>query len=152
MKHKFRNIPIIGVLIAAVLLVAFAPIPTPDMIPTERYFQVGASSFEFSPAELNVNPGDHITIELAATDVVHGLYIDGYNLEVSAEPGQPATLTFIADRPGSFRTRCSVTCGDMHPFMIGKLNVGPNMLFWRGIGITLIAMLAVIFIPRRHAL
>ena len=152
MKHKFHNLPIFAVLIPAVLLVAFAPLPTLRVYPIDRNFQVAASSFEFSPAELNVNPGDRVTIELVATDVVHGLYIDGYDLEVSAEPGQTATLTFVADRPGSFRTRCSATCGDMHPFMIGKLNVGPNMLLWRGISLTLIAMLAVIFIPRRHAL
>jgi len=152
MKHKFHNLPIFALLIPAVLLVVFAPLPTLRVYPIDRNFQVAASSFEFSPAELNVNPGDRVTIELVATDVVHGLYIDGYDLEVSAEPGQIATLTFVADRPGSFRTRCSVTCGNMHPFMIGKLNVGPNMLLWRGISLTLLVMLAVIFIPRRHAL
>jgi heme/copper-type cytochrome/quinol oxidase subunit 2 len=152
MKHKFRNLRFFRVLIPAALLVAFAPFPTPDVTPTERYFQVEAKSFEFFPAELYVNPGDHVTIELIATDVVHGLFIDGYDLEVKSEPGQPATLTFVADRPGSFRTRCSVTCGDMHPFMIGKLHVGPNRLLWRGMGLTLLAVLAVILLPRRYAL
>ncbi len=152
MKQKFRNLRFFSVLIPAALLVALAPFPTPDVTPTERNFQVKASSFEFFPAELNVNLGDHVTIELTATDVVHGLFIDGYDLEVRAEPGQPVTLTFVADRPGSFRTRCSVTCGDMHPFMIGKLHVGPNRLLWRGMGLALIAVLAVILLPRRYEL
>lgn len=152
MKRNFRDLRVLGGLFFAALMVAFSPLPMPNVAPTERFFRVDASSFEFSPAELNVNPGDRVTIELAATDVIHGLYIDGYDLKVSAEPGQPATLSFVADHAGSFRTRCSVTCGDMHPFMIGKLHVGPNSLLWRGIGLTLLAVLAVIFTPQRHAL
>ena len=83
-----------------------------------------------------------MTIELTSNDVVHGLYLDGYKLEISADPGQTASLTFVADRPGSFRFRCSVTCGELHPFMIGKLKVGQNSLFWRGIGLAVIVMLA----------
>jgi heme/copper-type cytochrome/quinol oxidase subunit 2 len=74
--------------------------------------------------------------------VVHGLSIDGYNLETTADPGQTARLTFVADRQGSFRFRCTVTCGNMHPFMIGKLRVGQNALLWRGAllaGLVLIA-------------
>ena len=61
------------------------------------------------PAALNtvrqsckVNPGDRVTIELVATDVVHGLSIDGYNLETTADPGKTASITFTADRSGSF--------------------------------------------------
>jgi len=59
--------------------------------------------------------GDHVTIDLVSTDVVHGLYLDGYDLNVTADPGQTATLSFVADRSGSFRFRCSVTCGALHP-------------------------------------
>jgi len=104
----------------AALLVAFVPFPTAQVEPAERTVQVAASSFEFSPAEISVNPGDLITIELTSRDVVHGLYLDGYGLQVSADPGQTETLTFTADRSGTFRFRCSVTCGDLHPFMIGR--------------------------------
>ena len=131
------------ILSITVLLVAFAPLPllTPD--PVSRTFHVEASSFEFSPAVLNVNPGDRITIELTSTDVVHGLYLDGYALQVSADPGQTETLTFTADRSGTFRFRCSVTCGDLHPFMIGKLRAGPNVLFWRGAGLAIVAVFAI---------
>jgi heme/copper-type cytochrome/quinol oxidase subunit 2 len=83
---------------------------------------------------------------VSATDVVHGLYIDGYNLDVTADPGQPARLTFIADRAGSFRFRCSVTCGSLHPFMTGKLNVGPDWLFWKAIAASLMTVAAGVFL------
>jgi heme/copper-type cytochrome/quinol oxidase subunit 2 len=130
------------VLAGLALLVVFLPIPVKATTSTERTFHIQASRFEYSPAELAVNPGDRVTIELTATDVVHDLSIDGYDLETTADPGQTARLTFIADRQGSFRFRCTVTCGNMHPFMIGKLQVGQNALLWRGgllAGLVLIA-------------
>ena len=132
----------LSVFIIAGLLVAFTPLPIARDEPTNRIFHVDASSFAFSPAELRVNPGDQVTIELTSSDVVHGLYLDGYNMQISADPGQTTELTFIADQAGSFRFRCSVTCGDLHPFMIGKLHVGPNLLLWRGAGLAILAALA----------
>ena len=96
-----------------------------------------------------VNPGDRVTIELVSTDVVHGMYIDGYDLDVQADPGQPQRLTFIADRAGMFRFRCSVTCGELHPFMIGKLHVGQNTLLWRGMGLAVLLGFAGIWMVRQ---
>ena len=139
----------LSVFIIAGLLVAFTPLPITRDEPTNRIFHVDASSFAFSPAELKVNPGDHVTIELTSNDVVHGLYLDGYNLQISADPGLTTELTFIADQAGSFRFRCSVTCGDLHPFMIGKLHVGPNLLLWRGAGLAILAALAGVWRDRQ---
>jgi plastocyanin len=116
-----------------VLVVLLAPVSLPSPDPQERTFRIKAGDFAYSPATLHVNPGDRITIELVSTDVVHGIYVDGYDLELTADPGQTGRLSFIADRPGSFRFRCSVTCGALHPFMIGKLKVGSNWLLWKGL-------------------
>jgi heme/copper-type cytochrome/quinol oxidase subunit 2 len=77
-------------------------------------------------------------------DVVHGFYLDGYGVSVTADPGQTARLTFTADRSGSFRFRCNITCGALHPFMIGKLQVGPNTWLLRAIGLTLLAALSLL--------
>jgi plastocyanin len=116
-----------------VLVVLLAPVSFPSPNPKERTFRIQAGNFAYSPATLHVNPGDRVTIELVSTDVVHGIYVDGYDLELTADPGQTGRLSFVADRPGSFRFRCSVTCGALHPFMIGKLKVGSNWLFWKGL-------------------
>ncbi len=129
-------------LASLVFLVLSLPIPANATIPVERIFKIEASQFAYNPAVLSVNPGDKVTIELSATDVVHGLAIDGYDLETTSDPGQTARLTFVADQQGSFRFRCTVTCGNMHPFMIGKLQVGQNHLFWRGILLAFLALLA----------
>lgn len=131
------------------LAVAVVPAPVSVAAPADRLIRVEASAFEYAPGVIDVNPGDRVTLELAATDVVHGLYIDGYDLSVTADPGQPARLTFVADRPGSFRIRCSVTCGPLHPFMIGKLNVGPNWMLARAIGVAALAAFAGAWLIRK---
>lgn len=131
-----------AVLALLALLIAFLPIPGIAAEPVERTFHIQASQFAYAPAVLSVNPGDRVTIELLATDVVHGLSVDGYDLETTSDPGQTARLTFIADRQGSFRFRCTVTCGNLHPFMIGKLQVGQNALLWRGVLLAGLVLLA----------
>jgi len=131
------------------LLVIFVPIPVGATAPTERTFHVDARRFEYDPAILKVNPGDRVTIELAATDVVHGLAIEGYNLETTADPGKTARLSFMADQRGTFRFRCTVTCGNMHPFMTGKLEVGQNTLLWRAIALTGLVLVAVVWMGRK---
>jgi heme/copper-type cytochrome/quinol oxidase subunit 2 len=135
----------------AALVVAFAPFPG-DSSParTVHTFRVEASQFAYSPSELSVNPGDTVIIQLVSTDVVHGLYIDGYGLSVEADPGQTKTLVFTANKPGSFRFRCNVTCGAMHPFMIGKLHVGANMSQVRGAGLSLLGVLALTLFGKRN--
>jgi heme/copper-type cytochrome/quinol oxidase subunit 2 len=140
MKFSLKGTWIAAGIVA--LLILAVPLPAGFAASSERTFHIQASRFEYSPPVLRVNPGDRVTIELEATDVVHGLLIDGYNLEMTADPGQTSRLTFLADRPGAFRFRCSVTCGNMHPFMIGKLYVGQNMLLLRAsaLGILLVGL------------
>ena len=121
------------------------PFPMQHGQPAERHFQVEASRFAYSPSIFQVNRGDRITINLLSTDVVHGLAVDGYDVQVTSDPGQSARLSFIADRSGSFRFRCTVTCGAMHPFMIGKLQVGDNSLLWRAAGLAVLAVLTVLW-------
>jgi len=138
-------------LVIAGLVVAFAPLPVQSIAPQERIFRIEAGQFAYSPSELKVNPGDTVTIQLVSTDVVHGLYVDGYDISVEADPGQTATLAFIADKPGSFRFRCNVTCGAMHPFMIGKLNVGSNNWLFRSIGLIALGMVGVMVSTKQKA-
>jgi len=67
--------------------------------------------------------------------VVHGLYVDDYGVGITADPGQTTRLTFVADKAGTFALRCFAPCGPLHPFMVGKLNVGSNWLLWRAMGV-----------------
>lgn len=62
-----------AVFVGLILVVWFTPFPAAATTPTERTFQIEARRFEYNPAILTVNPDDRVTIELTATDVVHGL-------------------------------------------------------------------------------
>ena len=130
--------------VMAGLVMAFVPWPVPAVSPQARTFRLDARQFAYSPSELHVNPGDTVTIQVVSTDVVHGLYVDDYDISVEADPGQTATLTFIANKAGSFRFRCNVTCGAMHPFMIGRLTVGKNDWLLRSIGLAVLAVIGVV--------
>ncbi len=105
--------------------------------------------YAYAPAVIGIQRGDTVDINLVATDVVHGLYLEGYDLSVDADPGQTARLSFVADQPGSFRFYCSVACGPLHPFMSGRLKVGGSRLFWRILGLALIAGAAVSLVRLR---
>jgi len=119
--------------------------------PQTRQVTLTASQFAFDPPILHVNRGDRVILTLQAADVVHGLYLDGYDLQARVEPGLPRQLEFIADRSGKFRYRCSVSCGSLHPFMIGELVVTPNDTFIRLAGLALITAAGVLTYLRRCA-
>lgn len=140
-----------GFVVLAVLaaLILFLPLPASASPPAERTFHIAASQFAYTPAVLKANAGDRVTIELSATDVVHGLAIDGYDLATTSDPGQTSRLTFTADKAGSYRFRCTVTCGNLHPFMTGKLQVGMNSSLWRGGMLAVLALLAAFWTVRR---
>ena len=92
----------------------------------EKFFEVKAKKFSYTPNIIEVNKGELVRIRLVSEDVHHGFFIDGYGISTSAHPGQEGSLKFTADKPGRFSFRCSVTCGEFHPYMVGYLVVKPN--------------------------
>lgn len=115
--------------LAAVAAGSFLPAAFASSQGETREFVIEARTFEYSPSRIEVNLGDTVILRLRPKDVTHGLYLDGYGLKTSAAPTVPGVpggegvLKFVADKPGKFRFRCSLTCGNLHPFMIGELNV-----------------------------
>ena len=149
MAVKLRSSLAGGLVVVAALIVAFAPLPSGRAAqPAAHTIRVQASQFSYSPSVIDVQQGDTVTLELVSQDVVHGLYVDGYGVSTQADPGQVRTLTFVASRPGSFRIRCSVTCGALHPFMIGRLNVGPDLTLLRSMGLAFVGVLGLALFAR----
>ncbi len=139
MKHFRLVIPFV------VLAFAILILPIPDSgTPGVKHITLDAAQFEFLPGRLSVNQGDHVIITLAASDVVHGFYLDGYGIEERVEPGLTKSIEFVADQAGKFRFRCSVPCGSFHPFMIGELVVGSNIPFWRATGLVGVGLAGVL--------
>jgi heme/copper-type cytochrome/quinol oxidase subunit 2 len=137
-------VPFVG--LALVVLLLPAPLASE---PVTRQVTISADQFAFDPPVLRVNRGDRVRLTLKATDVVHGFYLDGYGIETRVEPGISEQVEFVADRAGKFRYRCSVSCGTLHPFMIGELVVEPNLTYARAIGLTLLVLGGTLFYLRR---
>jgi len=120
--------------------------------PQDRTFIITAHKYAYDPPVLWVNRGDRIRLQLVAQDVTHGFYLEGYNVDAKMRPEngtfwvrQPAQgesykeveeISFVANRSGKFRYRCSITCGYMHPFMQGELIVRPNYLYSASVGLS----------------
>lgn len=129
------------VVVALVILLAPMPFSTR---PDTHTINMTADQFAFDPPVLRVNQGDRVRLTLQASDVVHGFHLDGYGLQQRVEPGLSQQIEFVADKAGKFRYRCSVSCGTLHPFMIGELVVGPNLPFVRTVGLLLVAVAATL--------
>jgi plastocyanin len=137
--HYLTLLPFVGLALA----ILFLPIPV-FADPVTHDVAMNLEQFAFEPPVLHVNQGDRVRLTLQATDVVHGFYLDDYKLDARVEPGISQQVEFVADRVGKFRYRCSISCGTLHPFMIGELVVSPNLVFIRAIGLTLVVMVATL--------
>lgn len=120
--------------------------------PQERSITIRARQYGYEPGVIRVNRGDRIHLKFQSDDVVHGFYLEGYDLDLTIlpresevevrRPSQPDTVAtveevvFTADRTGKFRYRCSHTCGFLHPFMLGELVVAPNRLLPVSVGLS----------------
>jgi heme/copper-type cytochrome/quinol oxidase subunit 2 len=118
--------------------------------PQPQLINVLAQRFSYTPNRISVRKGQRITLRLESLDVLHGLYLDGYGIDIKARPGQVGQATFTADRPGRFSFRCSETCGEFHPYMVGFFEVTPNTRFVLFAGATG-AMFLVILFARSNA-
>jgi heme/copper-type cytochrome/quinol oxidase subunit 2 len=138
LRHVTR--PRLIVATFALLALAFLVVPLGNGTSSaERTVHIDATQFEFEPGRIHVNQGDRVVIKLTASDVVHGFYLDGYGIERRVEPGVMQEITFVANKAGKFRYRCAVSCGPLHPFMIGELVVNANTPYWRALGVVLSA-------------
>lgn len=75
-----------------------------------KEFTVNGSNFEFDPATIKVKKGDTVKISFVDDDGMHNLVIDGYNVSTKTiGPGKQDSVTFVADKAGSFKYFCSVS-------------------------------------------
>ncbi len=121
-KITLLSFGLVGVLLALFLFQSVKAAEPPAV----RELTIHAMAFQFDPSTFSVNEGDRVKITLVADDVSHGMYIDGYDVNIVARPKENAKTEFVANKVGNFRYRCSETCGAMHPFMIGEMTVAPN--------------------------
>lgn len=134
--------------------------------PQDRYVTVTAQKYAYDPPVLRINQGDRVHLRLVSKDVTHGFYLEGYDMDArvrsedtgftmrrplsSKEYQAVDEITFVANRAGKFRYRCSSTCGYMHPFMQGEMIVSPNYLFNSSVGLSLGLVVGLLWSFRRE--
>ena len=105
-----------------------------------KEYNIKIERFKYTPEVIKVNKGDRVRLNIDSVDVEHGFYLDGYGIDKLIPEKGFKTIEFVATKSGAFRFRCSKTCGPFHPFMVGKMVVGPNFNFWG-------AIVTAMFIP-----
>lgn len=80
-------------------------------------------TYRWEPAVVVVFQGDEVTLEiLGVNGAVHSSHIEGYVKDFTVKRGQLTTVSFVADKVGTFRIVC-----DTHvPSMTGYLVVLPR--------------------------
>jgi len=72
-------------------------------------FDVKGVNFEFDVKEIRVKEGDTVTINFSSTEGFHDLVIDEFNAATAqVRPGTPTSVTFVADKAGTYEYYCSV--------------------------------------------
>jgi nitrous-oxide reductase len=78
---------------------------------------------QFKPDTLRAARGDKVILHLTnvekTPDATHGFAIPRYNINVSLDPGEVATVEFVADAEGSFAMYCTEFCSALHLEMQG---------------------------------
>lgn len=88
-----------------------------------KTFNVTATSFVFSLKEVRVNKGDTVKINFTNSEGLHDWVIDEFNAKsLRIQAGQTSTVTFVADKTGTFEYYCSVG-NHRAQGMMGKLIV-----------------------------
>ncbi len=84
----------------------------------------------FTPDIIRVTEGDHVHIHITnleqSQDATHGFALNGYNIDLSLEPGEHDDVDFVADRAGVFPMYCTEFCSALHLEMAGYFLVAPK--------------------------
>ncbi|MDW8098663.1 MAG: Sec-dependent nitrous-oxide reductase [Anaerolineae bacterium] len=83
----------------------------------------------YTPERVEVKKGDHVIWHITnverARDATHGFALPGYNINLSLEPGETATIEFDATQDGVFTYYCTEFCSALHLEMAGYFLVQP---------------------------
>lgn len=82
-----------------------------------RVIDIKASRYKFEPDPIVVSLGEKVRLVATSTDVVHGLAISEFKVNISIPVGKTESIEFVADKKGNFHAYCSVYCGPGHGHM-----------------------------------
>lgn len=151
----------------AIMLPLLLPFISGDpQTPATHTIDIEAKKYGYSPSRIVVNKGDTIILKPTSLDVTHGFLLDGYPIEaiikqkgiaflkytweddtgrLNTDWDKVSEIEFVADTAGKFTFRCTQTCGNLHPFMIGELIVKPNTPYRLFISLSVWTVFSLLF-------
>jgi len=114
MRMQRRRLLAAGIATAAFGAAAFAQ---------EKVIRIVAKKFEYSPAEITLQKGVPVVLELTTEDVAMGFYAPDLKIDVEIVPGKTIQVRLLPEKAGSFDVSCNIFCGDGHEDMGGKIHV-----------------------------
>jgi cytochrome c oxidase subunit II len=79
--------------------------------------------FSFTPECIVVPADTSITLRATSADVVHGILVEGTNINTMLVPGYVSVLPMRFDKPGDHAMPCQEFCGIGHQGMWGRVKV-----------------------------
>ncbi|MHA6258505.1 cupredoxin domain-containing protein [Sporosarcina sp. CAU 1771] len=80
---------------------------------------ISAINFEFDQAEYTVNAGEKVKITFKNEEGMHGIAIDGLDVDIKGD----GEATFTPTEPGEYTIYCNIACGAGHADMKSTLIV-----------------------------
>jgi cytochrome c oxidase subunit 2 len=84
----------------------------PESGQVTKEFTIWARQFDFTPAVITVQQGDHVRVNLKTADVAHGWYIDGYDVNIKVSGDKTESVEFTVDKAGIFQYACGLEYED----------------------------------------
>jgi len=107
-------------LLGAVALPLNASTPRPRRVDVVIEAHMG----HFTPQVIRVHRGDTVHVTLRAMEGAHGFKVMGKDdVDITAYPGVPAEVSFVADWVGGREWFCTFNCGPQHGSMTGMVTV-----------------------------
>jgi cytochrome c oxidase subunit II len=96
-----------------------------QVAPRRYEAHVVSKMWSFKPSPLKVPKGSVVDFYLTSSDVVHGFYIDGTDVNLTAIPNVVNYAQARFDKPGRYQVLCHEYCGSGHHDMVGTIEVTP---------------------------
>jgi cytochrome c oxidase subunit 2 len=85
----------------------------------ENVVNIEASNWKFNQEKYEVKAGSPVTINFKSTEGVHGISIEGLDVDIERE----GSKTITPDKPGEYKIVCNIMCGPDHGKMTATLVV-----------------------------
>ncbi len=85
------------------VVVVSPPLPQGPVQP----LSVTMEDYAFNPSNITVKKGSTVELTVTSVDRIYGFDIPAYNINSVVDPGKSATVTFIADKAGTFEIKDS---------------------------------------------